>query len=144
MSYNFESVEQAEAALDGRWGEDVADAAEELLDGMGWYDDEEPAEEEFDHDDAWGKEFTAQAQRLEQQLGHPLSMKELDTLIADQGASDQVPDLKESYDRAIGRDFSNKDDRQAIGAEIYAEHKAAQEAVEPPPEPEGWDPRGED
>jgi hypothetical protein len=101
---------------------EALDMAEiELNDGP----DEPAGMSDAEYQDAWAKETQTQMARIEQERGAPLSFREKEALMNDHGGSDQVPNIRESYDNVIGRSMRNKDDRQAIGQEIYEEHEAA-------------------
>ncbi len=115
--FEFSDLPDLEAALDGDYGEEYQLVARQVAADLEQAD--EPTQD--------AAEFSAQAVRLERDLGRELTAKEINALAQDQ-AGTGPPDVKESYDRVLNRDLSNDDDRHAVMRETMEEAEYAQDA----------------
>jgi hypothetical protein len=139
----FESEAQLYDAYYGEFGPEIEEAAEEVMENLGWLTEDgellrEQGEDDLQPEDApseaaelaWVNEFMADELKLEKKIGRELTTNERSALIKDHALSTQPPDLLEAYDRVIGRDIKNEEDRLEVLAEHFDQAQSADESPE--------------
>lgn len=123
----FTNWAEVVATANGAYGDDdLKERALDLLEEHGLLDEDgtpQLSPEQMAARQQWVAEGTAQLRQIEEMTGHKLSRAEEKKLTDFHGPTTEPPDFVGTYGAAIGRDLRNKDDRQALGAEIYREHQ---------------------
>jgi hypothetical protein len=99
MSYQFENLEELNEALEGEWGEEAQEDAEQVA---AQFDQEIEAEASEIEENRFADQFAHEVIRLEQRQGRQLTEGELDVLQDDAERSAGPIDLDDSYTRLIG------------------------------------------